>query len=309
MKARSLLLAAALALAACDPHRIVMGFPEPRLDVALPAELAYREAKGGLVVLTGRVNDRADVDFILDTGAPVTVLIDGPRTAALGLDSSKARPLGNRDNPATPVGDIQGGFRIDFGALALSGLSAVVIPQKTLPCQEGFEEIGFGGVIGADLFRGLVVEIDPRAKRVRFHDARAWQAPPSSASLPMGFRNGHPFVDARVVFANGRAVETSMNVDTGLNRPLTLVGGDRFPMPANGKPRRSCLVNGTRDEREGDAVTVELGGVKLAVAAPIYSEAPNLVDGAGSGTLGAALFAGRRLFIDYPGKRLVIASD
>ena len=307
-----LLLLAALALVACDLRYAVVGFPEPRVISSSigPIEIAYREAKGGLVLLSARVNDKAAVDFILDTGAPVTVLLDGGRTAGLGLDSSRARPLGNPDNPATPTGDIQGGYHIDFGGVALSELTLVVVPLKTMPCQDRFEEIGFGGVIGADLFRRFVVEIDPAAKRVRLHEPKSWRVPASAATVPITFRNGHPFLDASLGLPGGQVVETSMNLDLGMNRALTLVAGSHpgITMPVNGKRRQSCLVNGVTEEREGDSVIVDLAGVKLPVAVPVYSQAPNLVSGTRSGTIGASLFAGRRVFIDYPGKRFVIES-
>jgi hypothetical protein len=54
-----------LLLAAC-------AIPEPTLDVRspLPIELEYREASNGLVLLSGRVNHKQDVSFVLDTGAP-----------------------------------------------------------------------------------------------------------------------------------------------------------------------------------------------------------------------------------------------
>jgi hypothetical protein len=177
-----------------------------------------------------------------------------------------------------------------------------------MPCQERFEEIGFGGVIGADLFRRFVVEIDPAAKRVRLHNPRSWRAPPTAVALPIRFSNGHPFVDTRLALSDGRVVETSMNLDTGMNRALTLIAGAHpaITMPADGKLRKSCLVNGVREEREGDALTLHLGGVELPVAAPIYSDRPNVVDGSRAGTLGASLFASHRIFIDYPAKRLVI---
>ncbi len=62
----------ALAMAGCDTLSLLLGFPEPVVAVhsALPVELAYREGRGGIVLLTGRVNGKADVDFVLDTGAP-----------------------------------------------------------------------------------------------------------------------------------------------------------------------------------------------------------------------------------------------
>lgn len=308
MKRKLAGLLLALGATGCD-LRYALGFPEPQVTAAAgPLEMTYREAKGGLVVLRGRVNGKADVDFILDTGAPVTVLLDGPRTAALALDSSRARPLGGSDNPASPVGDIQDGFALDFGAVAFSGLTTVVVPQRTLPCQERFEEIGFGGVIGADLFRRFVVEIDPAARRVRIHDPKSWRAPEGAASLPLTFRGGHPFVETRVALADGRRVDIPMNVDTGMNRELTLVAGshEAIEVPKDGVLRKSCFVNGVREEREGAAVAVEVGGLTVPVAKPIYSASPNPVGGRSASTIGAGFFRDRRFIIDYPGKRLVI---
>ena len=309
MKTRIVVLAAALALAGCDLRYVLLGFPTPTVSVAAPypLELAYREAKGGLVVLRGRVNGRADVDFILDTGAPVTVLLDGKRTAALGLDTARARPLGDPANPATPVGVIQDGFDIALGAVALSGVTAVVVPETTMPCRERFDEIDFGGVIGADLFRRFVVEIDTQARRVRLHDPASWRSPDGAASIPITFRNGHPFVKTRVTFGE-HVVDSGMNVDTGMNRALTLAVGSHpaIVLPAEGKPRKSCFVNGVREERDGAPVTMELGGTRIEVAAPIYSASPNAVDGERTSTIGIGLFKGRRLVVDYPGSRLVL---
>lgn len=98
------LLAAPL-LSGCMLQYALFGFPPPEITAPRAAiELPYREGPGGLVLLKGRVNDKADVDFILDTGAPVTVLIDGARTAGLGLDTSNAAPLGDPKDPASPGG-------------------------------------------------------------------------------------------------------------------------------------------------------------------------------------------------------------
>ncbi len=302
---------AALSLAACIPASLLLGFPEPavRLSGALPIELPYREAAGGLVLLSGRVDGKADVDFILDTGAPVSVLLDGRRTAALGFDTSGARPLGDPDNPATPVGIVQRGLSVAFGPLTLAGLSAVVVPEKSMPCRERFEAVDFAGVIGADFFRPFVVEIDRAGRKVRVHEAATWRVPAGAAVLPFTMRQGHPFVETAVALEDGRVVKGGMNLDTGMNRALTLVAGSdpAIVMPATGEVRKSCLVNGTREDRAGPPVTVLLGGQRFPVASPTYSSFPNAVDGGRSGTLGIGLFPGRRLFIDYPGRRVVVA--
>ena len=177
-----------------------------------------------------------------------------------------------------------------------------------MPCREKFDEIGFGGVIGADLFRRFVVEIDPAARRVRLHEPAAWSAPQGAAAVPIDFRAGHPFVETRITLPDGRAIVGPMNVDTGMNRTLTIAVGSHpaLAMPANGTPKRSCYVNGVREEREGGPVAVVLGGARIPVAAPVYSTSPNAVDDRATSTLGIGLFKDRRLIIDYPGKRLFL---
>jgi len=286
------------------------GFPEPKIEVAgsLPYELTYREARGGLVILTGRVDDREDVDFILDTGAPVSVLIDGKRTAKLGLDTRDARPLGDPSNPAAPIGVFRPDTRIAFNGVTLSGLTTVVVPEKTMPCRERFEEIGFGGVIGADLFRKFVVEIDPAAKRVRLHDPAKWQPSPGASVVPFVFRSGHPFVDVKVTLPSGVVVHEQMNIDIGMNGEISLAAGSHpaVVMPKDGKVRTSCLVNGSREERVGDPLDVTLGTKTLRAESPRYSEFTNFVTNRRVGSLGVKLFQGQRLTIDYPGKRVVV---
>ena len=119
-------------LGSCDVATILHGFPEPKIvtQSELPLELSYREGKGGLVILSGRVNGKGEVDFVLDTGAPVTVLIDGERTSGLGIDTSNARRLGPSDDPAAPIGVIRGGLTLAFGDVTLRGLTAVVLPES-----------------------------------------------------------------------------------------------------------------------------------------------------------------------------------
>ena len=291
-----------LLLAAC-------AFPEPTMDLRspLPIDLAYREGPGGLVLMSGRVNGKQDVSFILDTGAPVTVLIDGKRTSLLGLDTSKARPLGDPDDPATPVGVIQKDFGVAFGPVMLSGLSAVVIPQDRIPCPERIDAVDFGGVVGADLFRRFVVEIDPASKRVRLHDPAAWKLPPDATVIPLTFRGNHPSVPARIVLASGEAVEHDVHFDTGMTKALSLVAGSHpaIVMPAEGKTRKSCLVNGLQEERIGAPASVSLGGRPFAVDEPIYSDGTR-IKVQKNGAIGIALFRDRRFAIDYPGKRIVV---
>jgi len=305
----ALAVLAAPLLGGCMLQYALFGFPTPEVtSTAAAVELPYREGPGGLVLLKGRVNGKAEVDFILDTGAPVTVLLDGPRTAGLGLDTRKAAPLGDPQDPASPIGVIAPGFGIDFGDVSVRKLTAVVVPERSMPCRERFEAVGFGGVIGADLFRRFVVEIDTRAKKVRLHEPSGWSLPASAAAVPLAFRSGHVYLMVPLRLASGARVDADLHFDTGMNRGLVLNAGSdaAIQYPANGKPRKSCLVNGEREEREGPRAVVALAGRDLAVDAPTYAPPGKAIAGQKHGSVGIGLFRGHRFAIDYPGKRLVL---
>ena len=303
------IVAATLALAGCDVLGMLHAFPEPTLEVrgALPVELPYREGKGGVVILTGRVNDKVTLDFILDTGAPVSLLIDGASTVALGFDTSNARTLGPQDDPASPIGIIQPGLSLTFDRIALTGVSAVVMPERLLACPDRYRSLGFAGVIGADLLRRFVVEVDPVAKRVRLHDPAKWIPPRDAPVAALRFDHGHAYVDTKVTMPSGETLALPMHLDTGMATALALVAGSSpgLSMPASGEIVTSCFVGRMREDRLGAAVTVDIGGARFTGIAPRYSlpgERPKVQEG---GAVGSGLLSTRHHAIDFPGKRLV----
>jgi hypothetical protein len=303
------IVAATLALGGCDALEMLHAFPEPTIDVrgTLPVELPYREGKGGVVILTGRVDDKVTLDFILDTGAPVSLLIDGASTAALGFDTSHARTLGPKDDPASPIGIVQPGLSFRFDRIALSGVSAVVMPERLLACPDRYRSLGFAGVIGADLLRRFVVEVDPAAKRVRLHDPAHWVPPKDAPVAELRFDHGHAFVDTKVTLPSGETLALPMHLDTGMTTALALVAGSNpgLAMPATGEIVTSCFVGRMREDRLGAPVSVDIGGARFADVTPRYSpagERPRVQEG---GAVGSGLLSTRHYAIDFPGRRVV----
>ena len=286
-------------------------FPQPVVTMSGqgPVELPFRVAADGLVLLQGRVNGAHDVEFILDTGAPVTVLIDNARTRALGLDTSGARRLGG-DDPASPTGVIRGGYSIAFGRVALTELTAVVIPGASLPCPERFDAIGFGGVVGADLFRRFVVEIDWSRRIVRLHEPGPWIPSAGMRPVPIVFESGHPYVHSTIHLPDGRSVPTRLHLDTGMNLGLSLATakGGPFEAPADGRERSACFVSARTTAVEGPPVAIELEGVRLAGVTPVYAPAEGASSTRRTGALGAAALSRHPLVVDYPRRLLYIGS-
>ena len=286
------------------------GLPPPVITVASPdpVTLPFRVAAGGLVLLTGRVNDAHDVDFILDTGAPVTVLVDNARTRALRLDTTGARRLGPEGDPASPVGVIRSGFSVAFGPVAMTELTAVVLPGSSLPCPERFDSVGFGGVVGADLFRRFVVEVDWDDRVVRLHEPGAWRPPAGARAVALDFEANQPYVQATVRLAGGREAPVRLHLDTGMSNGLALATGpgSAFTAPADGKESTSCFVNGRAHAREGAPVAITLGDATLEGVTPVYAPAQGASATRKTGALGAGALRRQPLYVDYPRSRILI---
>jgi hypothetical protein len=303
----ALSILAAAALAGCDLHHALFGFPEPKYEVAggSPIELTYRDG-AGLLIVEGVVNGTA-ASFVLDTGAPVTVLVNGPRLAPLGLDTSKARKLGPADNPAVPVGIIQPGFTIAFSGLTLSGVTAVVVEGASMPCRERFEAANFQGVIGADVMRRFVVEIDPAEQRIRLHEPAHWSPPATVGTLPLEFSAGLPFTQAELRDPAG-TVPVRLLVDTGSNDSLSLIAGSRpeLAIPAQAQPRKSCYVAGTRRTWRGEPLDLAFGDAVASRIQTSYEDGDSVLRGERNGAVGIGLLKRYAFAIDYPGRRIVL---
>ena len=298
---------------------LATAFPPPRFTLAraAPIELPCRISPGGMVLLRGRVDGRAETWFALDTGAPVTVLIDGPRSAALGLDSRGARKLGPEDDPAAPVGVIRPGVEISFdGQLSLAGLSVVVIPHATLGCPDRFDAAGFDGVIGSDLMRRFVVEIDAAMLRVRLHEPAAFAVPAGWETLPLEVdRGGHMFVGAQLLADAGvPPLPVRLHVDTGKAGALTLRLGSHpaIIVPAGAQRRETCFVSGRRPLLHADqALQLRFGSLGVRVEQPTYAEQGDeaMRRSTHHGTIGMPLLAPHGPIVDVPGRRLLLRRE
>lgn len=273
-----------------------------------PIELPYRITRGGLMLVRARINAAVDADFIFDTGAPVTVLLDVPELAALGLDTSQARRLGPADNPAVPIGVFVPGAFVELGGLTVRPRMTIALPTATLACSERLLSLGAQGILGADLLRERVVEVDPQRQLLRLHEHSQWQPATDAAVLPLQFVHGLPLAEIGGEL-RGQPLRLRMLVDTGKSRPLSLIAGSdpALTWPAEGKSETACFVSGQRELREGAALDLHFGaGLVARGVTPLMESHESLHVSGRHGMLGAAMLARFRQSYDFPGKRLVL---
>jgi Aspartyl protease len=200
------LIAAGLALAGCrtaDSLQLLAAsrFADWEWQGPLPLTLPLREDRGWVLV-QGQVNGHGPVDFVLDTGAPISVLLAGPGSPA--LDMTRQSRLGSADDPAAPTGAIQKDVELRLGPLRLRRHTLLAVPAASIGCRKEGQALPFQGVLGYELFNRFAAEIDRDAGVLRLHAPQQAARIARGPALPLDLVDRHPFVRAGLELAARR---------------------------------------------------------------------------------------------------------
>ncbi len=256
----------------------------------LPASL-----EENLFIVEVLINGQGPFRMILDTGASGLVL--GARSAEkAGLRLLRAREALILDaagrqshHPLATASQLQAGvFRVD-------NPSFVLLPQNELLRIQELSGTRFDGILGINVFAGLVLELDYPAQTIRVCE-------PALASLPEATAQSYSGIVPRLP-VNVQGHTRTFAIDTGAEYFFALSDLDSVPLvyPKDKNEFPSVQAGGTtRDYRSQLAGSISLGSAQWQFP-PLQQSADN--------RLGAPALARSRLTIDCARQRLWIEND
>ncbi|HWW76523.1 MAG TPA: aspartyl protease family protein, partial [Pyrinomonadaceae bacterium] len=266
------------------------------------------ELYANVILLRARVNNSRPLWFMLDTGAAGS-LIDSRRARGLGL-----RRLGDADIHG--MGGSVNGSYLGGATLALPGVRLFDRKVVSMPLAPLFARFGrrVDGIIGYDLFKLFVVEVDYAAKTINLYDPRGYEYGGAGEVVPFTLHGGTPFTRVRLVVEGGAAVEGDFEVDTGsdgslsVNRPfaekhkvLELLPGASASKTGSGAGGETAYVEGR---------VKELGLGRFTFPGPVVTFSR---DNEGEGTnadsagqLGGEIFRRFKVIFDYTRGRMIL---
>lgn len=271
--------------------------------VALPFELA-----NGHVVLPVEVGGR-NLSFVLDTGAPVTI-IDRARAAELRLAvGSEFTMRGAGANvAAVPVPDAT--YRVR-GLPGFTGRVEIAMALQPMAPALGRD---FDGILGASFIRQFVLEIDWEARRVRLHDRASFEYHGSGAVVPIRLNgSGHPVLAATVTPIGGEPIAADFVLDLGDNSALELrapfVAAHRLPGPSvKTIPGFAAGAGGATSGSVGRVASIDFGGFAIPRPLTVFSSDVHGAHGMSdvAGTVGQRLLERFTIFLDYERSRVIL---
>jgi predicted aspartyl protease len=127
----------------------------------------FRTSRDHLIVVSGRVNSRGPFDFVVDTGASMTVLSPSvARRAGVALSGPRASAAGAGPRLPARLARVRS---IEIGPLRAMGLGVAILSLGALNRATRLE---VGGIIGYNLLRRYRVTIDYAAGCLVLRPAR-----------------------------------------------------------------------------------------------------------------------------------------
>ncbi|SDA35856.1 retropepsin-like aspartic protease [Sphingomonas sp. NFR15] len=264
--------------------------------------LPFEYVAGTRIFVRTTVNGRS-VLAMLDSGASSTVL-DRRFAASLGL-SAKGDLTGQGAGGSTPYGVIQG-VTVKLGDLSWTGGDAVAIDLSAVEKQVGHP---LPMVLGGELFRDAVVEIDFKNRRIAFHNPSSYRAAPNARAVALTPAGENQAIS---VLVEGRAAK--LLFDLGNAGAVDLFPGF-WEQPGFDDNRRTSTtfaggVGGMSVQKVTMLRTIALGGATFEeLPSRLEDRQSSLAARSGDldGNIGMGVLSPFHLVVDFPHHRVLFA--
>ena len=160
--------------------------------------------------------------FILDTGAEHTILTNREITDMLAIDYQRRFTIMGADLKTELYAYLVRGINLKMDDLSFLNRSILVLEQDYFRFDQ-FAGINVHGIIGADILRRFVIEINYRKETVTFIDpARFRPDRRDYREIDADFDRGKPYLFTSALLANQQQVDTKLLMDTGASLSLLL---------------------------------------------------------------------------------------
>lgn len=153
--------------------------------------------------------------FILDTGAENTLLLKKEITDLLGIQYSKKINLVGSDMSSTVFAYICRNVAIKLNNSATIRQDILVL-ENDLNDLDQITGMNIDGILGASIFKNLILEIDYRASRIIFYHPEKFKGPRRGfEKYDIEIHRNKPYINCVTKLGDGNEVDVKLLIDSG----------------------------------------------------------------------------------------------
>lgn len=254
------------------------------------------------IYIQARLNNSEPMWFILDTGATWTILdVDKAKELNINSEGTRTLDLGQTNTVTTT-----------FATDASLDISSVKVPVKELAVMPTkFRHAPqIVGLIGSDLFKRFVVEIDYQAKTITLFEPQTYKYNGRGQVLPFELIEEIPHIVVNISRGDVNALAAKVSVDTGASATVMLnapfVEKNKLLETTEGTTTtKGGGLGGGNPIRRVRAKSVKIGNVTLDQPLITFSSGKGAADRR-DGIIGNGLLDRFKIIVDYQREQLVL---
>ncbi|MEY4903125.1 MAG: hypothetical protein RLZZ292_940 [Bacteroidota bacterium] len=209
----------------CNLQAQSLGFELPRGKMS---DFSF-ELHNNFIVVDILFNQALPVKFILDTGAEHTLLLKREFSDLMGVQYLRTFKIYGTDAKRELTAYIAKNI-----SLKIQNSRIEAPHQDILVLEEDYfkldESIGIPivGILGGDMLRNLIVQIDYQHQRVRLYPPDKFTIPKETTTHPINFVHGKPYLQTTTFVEPNKPIATEYLLDTGASLTM-LINNDTDP--------------------------------------------------------------------------------
>jgi len=259
-----------------------------------------------LIFVEVYVNDSKKLSFSLDTGLETSILDSGQAEAA-GLK------LVDKSNVTVPGGTIELAFANDV-SLKLSDIELSNQRMQTLPLTIFAPVLGrpIHGILGHDLFKRFVVEVDYARQVINLCEPNDYQYSGSGEIIPVTIENDEPFLQAKIIQPERTPIEAKLKIDTGSADALGLNGSFVQNVQLVNSTQKVLPQPGVALGGITENYVARIGGLQIGnifIKTPVAGYSKDLTRAGDAGTIGGGIFHRFKVIFDYSRGQMILEKN
>jgi hypothetical protein len=277
------------------------------------------------ILVNVQVNRSKPLVFILDTGAGSIIDMDLARKLGLALSDFRTTiGMGNNEQEIATVKNISlriGNIDLVQEKIAVLALKEIGVCGKQVTVDEKGNlslkptELypAIDGVLGAEFFEKVVVEIDYKSKMLLIYDPKSYQYNGKGQIIPFEIDKLHIYTNATVKISDTKSIRGRFMIDTGLMLSLSLSPffikkNNLIPADSTVTTINICGIGGYSQAKMGKPTGLIIQGITIPDPTAIFSQATGGVYSALNfdGHIGNAILRHFKVIFDYSKNQMVL---
>ncbi|OZV69150.1 aspartyl protease family protein [Winogradskyella aurantia] len=274
------------------------------------------ELIGNLIVIPIEVNNVL-LSFILDTGVSKPILFNISEIDAVGLNNREVFFLYGLGGDGKLKAIKSSSNAMKIGDVRLFNKDLYIVYDKSINFTPRLGVL-IHGIIGYDLFKDFIVEINYSSRFIRLHKPETFKpkSPRKWKRLPLDVNNKKPYIEANVSISD-RPIEVKLLLDTGSSDAIWLFKDKTEGLvPKKNMMFRDFLGKGLSGSVYGQRSKVNrinIGGFSFKQANVAYPDSASIdkdkIYKERNGSLGGNILKRFNHFIDYNGNQIFLRKN